>query len=99
MRSGPGGRRCGEGARRKWVDVGPIMARNVGSAPVQAARGIGEGFVRSKAFEVLSRARFVARGLIYGIHRALRVRSRRQRHREADEPAGRDPDRGEPAVR
>jgi hypothetical protein len=43
------------------------MARNVGSAPVQAARGIGEGFVRSRAFEVLSRAGFVARGLIYGI--------------------------------
>jgi Domain of Unknown Function (DUF1206) len=43
------------------------MARNVGSAPVQAARGIGGGFVRSTVFEVLSRAGFVARGLIYGI--------------------------------
>ena len=43
------------------------MARNVGSAPVQAARGIGGGFVRSRSFEVLSRAGFVARGLIYGI--------------------------------
>lgn len=43
------------------------MTRNVGSAPVQAARGIGGGFVRSTSFEVLSRAGFVARGLIYGI--------------------------------
>ena len=43
------------------------MARNVGSAPVQAARGIGGGFVRSTSFEALSRAGFVARGLIYGI--------------------------------
>ena len=43
------------------------MARNVRPAPVQAARGIGGGFVRSTAFEVLSRAGFVARGLIYGI--------------------------------
>ena len=43
------------------------MERNVDSAPVRAARGIGGGFVRSTAFEVLSRAGFVARGLIYGI--------------------------------
>jgi hypothetical protein len=43
------------------------MARNVGSSSVQVARGIGGGFVRSTAFEVLSRAGFVARGLIYGI--------------------------------
>lgn len=43
------------------------MARDVGSAPVQSARGIGGGFVRSRSFEVLSRAGFVARGLIYGV--------------------------------
>ena len=43
------------------------MARTLGTAPVQAARGVGGGFVRSKAFAVLSRAGFVARGLIYGI--------------------------------
>jgi hypothetical protein len=43
------------------------MARNVGPTSVQAARGIGGGFVRSPPFEVLSRAGFVARGLIYGI--------------------------------
>ena len=43
------------------------MARNVDSAPVRAARGIGGGFVHSTAFEVLTRAGFVARGLIYGI--------------------------------
>jgi uncharacterized protein DUF1206 len=43
------------------------MARNVGSSSVQVVRGIGGGFVRSTAFEVLSRAGFVARGLIYGI--------------------------------
>ena len=43
------------------------MARSVGSAPVQAARDVGGGFVHSTAFAVLSRAGFVARGLIYGI--------------------------------
>jgi hypothetical protein len=43
------------------------MARIVGSAPLQAARGISGGFVHSTAFEVLSRAGFVARGLVYGI--------------------------------
>jgi hypothetical protein len=44
-----------------------LVARNVGPAPVQTARGIGGGFVHSTAFEVLSRGGFVARGLIYGI--------------------------------
>ncbi len=34
---------------------------------VQSARRVGEGFVQSSAFEWLSRAGFVARGLIYGI--------------------------------
>lgn len=43
------------------------MAPKVGSAPVQTSRSISDGFVRSTAFEVLSRAGFVARGLIYGI--------------------------------
>ena len=43
------------------------MARTVGSSPVQAARGAGRGFVHSDAFEVLSRAGFVARGLIYSL--------------------------------
>ena len=43
------------------------MAGTLGSSPVQAARGVGGGFVRSTAFAVLSRAGFVARGLIYGI--------------------------------
>jgi Domain of Unknown Function (DUF1206) len=44
----------------------PIMTRTVGSA-VQTARGVGGGFVHSRAFEALSRAGFVARGLVYGI--------------------------------
>jgi hypothetical protein len=43
------------------------MARTIGSSPVQVARGAGRGFVYSRTFEVLSRAGFVARGLIYGI--------------------------------
>ena len=44
------------------------MARTATTPPpVQAARGAGEGFVHSRAFEVLSRAGFVARGLVYGI--------------------------------
>ena len=43
------------------------MARNLGSAPVQTARGTGGDFVHSTPFEVLSRVGFVARGLIYGI--------------------------------
>ena len=43
------------------------MARTVGTSPVQTARGAGRGFVRSDAFEVLSRAGFVARGLIYAL--------------------------------
>lgn len=33
----------------------------------RAARSAGEGFVRSRAFEVLARAGFLARGLVYGI--------------------------------
>ena len=36
-------------------------------SPVHAAKGAGRDFVHSTAFEVLSRAGFVARGLIYGI--------------------------------
>jgi hypothetical protein len=43
------------------------MPRMPDSTPVQAARGAGRDFVHSTAFEVLSRAGFVARGLIYGI--------------------------------
>lgn len=35
--------------------------------PVRAARSAGEGFVHSRIFEVLARAGFVARGLVYGI--------------------------------
>ena len=75
------------------------MARNVDSHLFQAARGMGGGFVHSTAFEVLTRAGFVARGLIYGIIGLFGVRGCRQRHREADQPAGRDPHGGEPAVR
>lgn len=37
------------------------------SNPVRSARSAGEGVVRSSGFEWLSRAGFVARGLIYGI--------------------------------
>jgi hypothetical protein len=37
------------------------------SSSVQHARGAGRSFVHSTTFEVLSRAGFVARGLIYGI--------------------------------
>src|SRR5262249_39369674 len=36
-------------------------------APLGAARSWGERFVRTRAFEVLSRAGFVARALVYGI--------------------------------
>jgi hypothetical protein len=61
------GWRRGESRARKAGRRGPIMGRNVGSSSVQVARGIGGGFVRSTAFEVLSRAGFVARGLIYGV--------------------------------
>lgn len=43
------------------------MSRISGSTPVHTARGRGADFVHSTAFEVLSRAGFVARGLIYGI--------------------------------
>ena len=43
------------------------MARMADSSPLQGARGAGRSFVYSTTFEVLSRAGFVARGLIYGI--------------------------------
>ena len=43
------------------------MARIADSSPLQSARGAGRSFVYSTTFEVLSRAGFVARGLIYGI--------------------------------
>ena len=36
-------------------------------SPVREARSAGEGFVRTRIFEVLSRAGFVARGLVYGL--------------------------------
>ncbi len=36
-------------------------------SPVLEARSAGEGFVQTRAFEVLSRAGFVARGIVYGI--------------------------------
>lgn len=36
-------------------------------SPVREARSAGEGFVRTRVFEVLSRAGFVARGLVYAI--------------------------------
>ena len=37
------------------------------AAPLRGARSWGEGFVRTRTFEVLSRAGFVARALVYGI--------------------------------
>ena len=43
------------------------MAHGFDTSPVHTARGAGRGFVHSRAFEVLSRAGFVARGLIYAI--------------------------------
>jgi hypothetical protein len=43
------------------------MSDTSSSHPVRAARSAGEGVVRSTGFELLSRAGFVARGLIYGI--------------------------------
>jgi hypothetical protein len=36
-------------------------------SPVLEARSAGEGFVHTRAFEVLSRAGFIARGVVYGI--------------------------------
>ena len=52
-------------APKVGIPVG--MARSVGTSPVQAARGAGRGFVHSHAFEVLARAGFVARGLVYAL--------------------------------
>ena len=43
------------------------MAGRADPSPAQVARSAGRGFASSTAFEVLSRAGFVARGLIYGI--------------------------------
>ena len=37
------------------------------TAPLRTARSWGEGFVQTPAFEILSRAGFVARALVYGI--------------------------------
>ena len=36
-------------------------------SPVVEARSAGNSFVNSRAFEVLARAGFVARGIVYGI--------------------------------
>jgi hypothetical protein len=36
-------------------------------SPVRETRSAGEGFVRTRVFEVLARAGFVARGLVYGL--------------------------------
>ena len=47
--------------------VGTPASAMARTSPVQAARGAGRGFVHSDAFEVLSRAGFVARGLIYAL--------------------------------
>jgi Domain of Unknown Function (DUF1206) len=60
-------RRFGESRASKVGKPALTMARIVDSASVRTARGVGGGFVRSTAFEVLSRAGFVARGVIYGI--------------------------------
>ena len=68
------------------------MARTVDPSPAQLARGVGHGFANSTGFEVLSRAGFVARGLIYGIIGLPGVRGRGERHGEADESAGRASD-------
>jgi Domain of Unknown Function (DUF1206) len=43
------------------------MVRPADPSPAHLARSAGRGFASSTAFEVLSRAGFVARGLIYGI--------------------------------
>jgi len=43
------------------------MTRVAEPSPIDVARGAGHGFVHSTAFEVLSRAGFVARGLVYAI--------------------------------
>src|SRR5258708_30783158 len=37
------------------------------SSATGAVRGAGSGFVHSRLFEVLARAGFIARGLVYGI--------------------------------
>jgi hypothetical protein len=37
------------------------------TSPVREARSAGEGFVHTRVFEILARAGFVARGLVYGI--------------------------------
>jgi hypothetical protein len=50
-------------ARGKELDM-TVSRANSG---VSAVENAGEGFVRTPAFEVLARAGFVARGLVYGI--------------------------------
>ena len=45
----------------------PMMRTDHTISPVLEARSAGEGFVQTRAFEVLSRAGFVARGVVYGI--------------------------------
>ncbi len=42
-------------------------AQTDSTAPVRRARSLGEGFVQTPAFAVLSRTGFVARALVYGI--------------------------------
>ncbi len=44
-----------------------MSARSDATAAGVQARGAGEGFVNSRLFAILSRAGFVARGLVYGI--------------------------------
>jgi Domain of Unknown Function (DUF1206) len=44
-----------------------MMRTDQSVSPVLEVRSAGEGFVQTKAFEALSRAGFVARGVLYGI--------------------------------
>ena len=58
-------------------------------SPVLEARSAGEGFVQTRAFEVLSRTGFVARGVVYGIIGLLALDLAARSGRQDHEPAGR----------
>ena len=68
-------------------------------SPVLEARSAGEGFVHTRAFEVLSRTGFVARGVVYAIIGAARTRPRRRSGRQDHKPARRTPHDRASAVR
>ena len=61
------------------------------TSPLDQARSAGERIRPLAAFEILSRAGFVARALVYGIIGAARLRPGRRARRQDHEPARRAP--------